>query len=96
MRQLEEVKLKLPHHDPELIEDVIKFQIREIAKQIQKIRPWKRRIYIPRWAYIEVFPLCYNAYSLYYHHDETMKLLKKYEKEISKIDLIKNFKRNEQ
>ena len=83
IRQLNEVKTKLEYDD--LIEDVIKFHIREMSKEVTKVRPWKRRIFINAWAYIEVFPHCFNPYSVYYKHTETMKLLKKFKKQIETI-----------
>ena len=81
-RQVEEVKQKLPF-DGELIEDVIKFHIRKMSEELTKVRPWKRRIYIHSWGYIEVFPYVFNPYSLYYDHQKTMKFIKKYQKEFN-------------
>ena len=72
-------KQKLPF-DGELIEDVIKFHIRKMSEELTKVRPWKRRIYIHSWGYIEVFPYVFNPYSLYYDHQKTMKFIKKYQK----------------
>ena len=82
IRQVEEVKHKLPF-DGELIEDVIKFHIRKMSEELTKVRPWKRRIYIHSWGYIEVFPYVFNPYSLYYDHQKTMKFIKKYQKEFN-------------
>ena len=73
---------KLPF-DGELIEDVIKFHIRKMSEELTKVRPWKRRIYIHSWGYIEVFPYVFNPYSLYYDHQKTMKFIKKYQKEFN-------------
>lgn len=89
LRQLEEVKFKLKDYDNDLIEDVIKFHIRSMAKEITKVRPWERRIYIRKWGYIKVFPFCFNPYSLYYNHSVTMKLLKKFKTEINNLNLTK-------
>lgn len=84
-RQLNEVKSKLVEYDDDLIEDVIKFHIRQMSEELTKVRPWKRRIYIHAWGYIEVFPHCYNPFSTYYDHNETMKLLKKFKNQILTI-----------
>ena len=87
---MDEVKFKL-NYDPNLIEDVIKTHIRNTAKEIIKIRPWKRTIFVHRWAKIEVFPLIYNPYSIYYDRKKTRELLKIHRKEFK---ILKN-KQNE-
>lgn len=84
-RHLQEVKSKIKDFEDELIEEVIKFHIRQMALELIKIRPWKRTIYAHCWAKITVFPHIYNQYSIYYNHKETNKLLRKYKKEINKI-----------
>lgn len=84
-RHLAEVKFKLADYSDELIEDVIKFHIKKMASEISKIRPWKRSIFVHRWAKIEVFPLIFNPYSAYYDQKETTKQFRKYKKEFNQI-----------
>lgn len=79
---MQEVKLKLPQYDNDLIEDVIKFNITKLSEELVKVRPWKRRIYIHRWAYIEIWFLCFNPFSVYFDYTLTKKLLRKFKKEI--------------
>lgn len=85
IRQVEEVKKRLPDIEPELIEEVIKFHIAKMSEEITKVRPWKRIIYIFGWARIDIWHMCYNPYSAYFNQSRTKKLITKYKKEIQQF-----------
>lgn len=85
VRQVEEVKQRLPHLEPELVEQVIKFHIKKMSAEITKVRPWKRIVYIYGWARIDIWHMCYNPYSAYFNLARTKKLLTKFKKEVQQI-----------
>lgn len=85
IRQVEEVKKRLPDIEPELIEEVIKFHITKMSEEIIKVRPWKRIIYIFGWARIDIWHMCFNPYSAYYNQSRTKKLMTKFKKEVQQI-----------
>ena len=84
-RQLEEVKQKLPEYEPGLVEDVIKYHLLKTSEEVSKERPWKRRISIYTWGYIEVFHACYNQFSMYYNKFKTERSLKKHQKNLNNL-----------
>jgi hypothetical protein len=85
VRQLEETKQRLPHIEPQLIEEVIKFHITKMSDEITKVRPWKRIIYIYGWARIDIWHMCFNPHSAYFNLSRTKKLLTKFKKEVQQI-----------
>lgn len=91
-RQIEEVKVKLNDLDPELVEDVIRFHILSMSDELRKVRPWQRRILIRGWSHIRIMYKCFLAPSIYFNKPLTKRLLKKYQKEIDKIN-FKNYKK---
>ena len=85
IRQVEEVKKRLPDIDPELTEEVLKFHITKMSEEITKVRPWKRIIYIFCWARIDIWHMCFNPYSAYFNYSRTKKSMTKFKKEVQQI-----------
>ena len=85
IRQVEEVKQRLPDIEPELIEEVLKFHIKKTSEEITKVRPWKRIIYIFSWARIDIWHMCFNPYSAYFNQSRTKKAMTKFKKEVQQI-----------
>lgn len=84
-RQIAEVQQKLGY-DKKIIEDVLRFHLTELGKEIAEVRPWKKRMMIHSWGYVETFPLCYNPFSIYFNEKEKEKAERKYKKELENIN----------